>query len=113
MAEQMSEMQVLMTERMNSGTSWTKHKDFDRDGYFVIKNLCDPEELYHPVPELRGQLNYFDKNPENFIGGNHWLENLITLTIGSLQFKNNYSDEIYVYSIKNLQKEMLLGNRGN
>ena len=66
MAEQMSEMQVLMSERMNSGTSWTKNKDFDRDGYFIIKNLCDPEELYHPVPELRGQLNYFDKNPENF-----------------------------------------------
>jgi len=52
------------------------------------------------------QICWLYKNPENFIGGNHWLENLITLTIGSLQFKNNYSDEIYFYSIKNLKKEL-------
>ena len=58
------------------------------------------------VNSLWIQICWLYKHPENFIGGNHWLENLITLTIGSLQFKNYYSDEIYIYSIKNLQKEL-------
>ena len=32
----------------------------------VVKDLWDPEELYHPVPEQKGQYNYWDKNPEHF-----------------------------------------------
>ena len=66
MAEVMNEMQILFSERENSDTAWTNNKDFDKDGYFVIKDLWDPEELYHPVPNIRGQLNYVDKNPEHF-----------------------------------------------
>ena len=46
-------------ERVNTGTSWTKHESFDKDGYFVVKNLWDVNELYHPVPEERGQINYY------------------------------------------------------
>ena len=55
-----------MQERTNSGTAWTRNETFEKDGYIVLKDLWDPEELYHPVPELRGQLNYFDQNPEHF-----------------------------------------------
>jgi len=55
----MTEEDLLFQERINTGTSWTKNEDFDRDGYFVVKNLWDPEELYHPVPMERGQINYF------------------------------------------------------
>lgn len=66
MAEQMSELQLMTQERMNTGTSWTRNEKFDKDGYLVVKNLWDPQELYHPLPEIRGQLNYWDKNPENF-----------------------------------------------
>lgn len=46
-------------ERVNTGTSWTKHESFDKDGYFVVKNLWNVDELYHPVPEERGQINYY------------------------------------------------------
>jgi hypothetical protein len=53
-------------ERLQSGTAWTRNEKFDKDGYLVVKDLWDPEELYHPVPNLRGQLNYWDKNPEHF-----------------------------------------------
>ena len=43
-----------------------RNDDFEKDGYLVIKDLWNPEELYHPVPDLRGQLNYWDKNPEHY-----------------------------------------------
>jgi|TARA_B100000085_G_scaffold67727_1_gene60498 hypothetical protein len=66
MAEQMNEMQLMFQERKNAGTAWTRNEQFDKDGYLVIKDLWDPEELYHPVPEHTGQYNYSDKNPENF-----------------------------------------------
>ena len=66
MAEEMTEMQVILQEKRNSGTAWTRNKKFDKNGYLVVKDLWDPEELYHPVPELRGQLNYWDKDPTHF-----------------------------------------------
>ena len=66
MAEGMTEMEVLVQERRNTGTTWTRNEDFDKDGYLKIKDLWAPEELYHPLPDLRGQLNYWDKNPEHF-----------------------------------------------
>ena len=66
MAEQMTEHDILVQERLNTGTSWTRNEDFDKDGYFVIRNLWDPEELYHPVPNIRGQLNYWDRDPDHF-----------------------------------------------
>tara|TARA_B100000287_G_scaffold152028_1_gene143754 strand:+ start:42 stop:770 length:729 start_codon:yes stop_codon:yes gene_type:complete len=62
----MTERDVLLQERNTTGTAWTRNEDFDKDGYLVIKDLWDPEELYHPVPDMRGQLNYWDNNPRNF-----------------------------------------------
>ena len=66
MAEQMTELQLMLQERTNSGTAWTRNEKFEKDGYLVVKDLWDPEELYHPVPEEKGQYNYWDKNPEHF-----------------------------------------------
>ena len=66
MAEPMSEVDILFVERQNTGSSWTNNTQFDKDGYLVIKDLWDPAELYYPLPELRGQLNYVDDNPDHF-----------------------------------------------
>jgi hypothetical protein len=66
MAEQMTEMDLMMQERRNSGTAWTRNEFFEKNGYLVIKDLWDAEELYSPVPEQTGQYNYWDKNPEHF-----------------------------------------------
>ena len=66
MAEQMNEEQLLHQERMNTGTSWTRNEHFDRDGYLVVKNLWDKDELYHPLPDIRGQLTYWNDNLEHF-----------------------------------------------
>ena len=66
MAEQMNELQLMFQEKLNTGTAWTRNEKFDKDGYLVVKDLWDAEQLYHPLPELRGQLNYWDNNVENF-----------------------------------------------
>ena len=66
MAEGMTEQQIMFQEKKNTGTTWTRNKEFDKNGYLKVENLWDPEELYHPVPELRGQLNYWDKDPTHF-----------------------------------------------
>ena len=61
MAEQMSELQLQWQERTNTGTAWTRNDSFEKNGYLVIKDLWNPDELYHPLPEVRGQLNYWGK----------------------------------------------------
>ena len=57
----MTELQLTMQERRNTGTAWTRNESFEKNGYLVVKDLWDPEELYHPVPEQKGQYNYYDK----------------------------------------------------
>ena len=66
MAEQMTEEQLVFQEKFNSGTSWTRNESFEKNGYLVVKNLWDPEELYHSVPNERGQFNYFGPKPNQF-----------------------------------------------
>lgn len=58
--------QMLMQERNNTGTSWTKNEEFDQNGYFVVKNICDPKDLYFSLPKERGQINYWGKNKDQF-----------------------------------------------
>ena len=57
----MTEEDIIKSELEHSGTSWTRNKDFDKNGFLVLKDLYDPQELFHPVPEIRGQLNYRSK----------------------------------------------------
>ena len=66
MAEQMTEVQLMFQERQSTGTAWTNNKKFEKDGYLVIKDLWDPEELYHPVPDMKGMVNYWGKNTDQF-----------------------------------------------
>ena len=62
----MSQQQIAFQEKFNTGTAWTRNEEFDKNGYFIVKDLWDPEELYYPLPRERGQLNYWDDNPEHF-----------------------------------------------
>ena len=57
---------IINQERQNTGTTWTRNKKFDENGYLVVKNLWDPQELCHPVPEPKGQYHYFNRNPDIF-----------------------------------------------
>ena len=65
MEEGMTEQDVIMQERFNNGTSWTRNEDFEKNGYLKVKDLWDPEELYHPVPSVRGRFDYWDRNPDH------------------------------------------------
>ena len=66
MAEKMTEEQLGNQERLNSGTAWTRNDKFEKDGYLVVKNLWDAEDLYHPLPDIKGQLNYWSKDVTQF-----------------------------------------------
>ena len=66
MAEQMTEEQLGNQERQNSGTAWTRNDKFEKDGYLVVKDLWDAEDLYHPLPDIKGQLNYWSKDVTQF-----------------------------------------------
>ena len=54
----MKENEILQQEYDNHGTTWTRNKFFDENGYLIVKKLYEPKELFHKVPEVRGQLNY-------------------------------------------------------
>jgi len=45
-------------ERANTFSARTNNKEFDEKGYLLIKNLCNPKDLYCDPPEKRGQFNY-------------------------------------------------------
>ena len=66
MAEEMSEMQLMFQEKVNTGTAWTRNDQMEKDGYLVVKDLWDPEDLYFPLPEIKGQLNYWDMDVSHF-----------------------------------------------
>jgi hypothetical protein len=66
MVEHMTEEQLLWQERINAGTAWTRNESFEKNGYLIIKNLWDLEELYHPLPEERGQISYWGKKVDQF-----------------------------------------------
>jgi hypothetical protein len=63
---EIDEKRLLEIERANIGSSWTRNEDFDKNGCLVIKDLYNPEILYHPLPEMRGQLNYRSKDLDDF-----------------------------------------------
>ena len=50
--------ELTRSEYENHGTSWTRNEFFDTNGYLIIKNLCDPKKLFHPVPKERGLFNW-------------------------------------------------------
>ena len=36
--EDMSDVQLMFQEKMNTGTTKTNNKQFEKDGYFVVKD---------------------------------------------------------------------------
>ena len=64
MAEMMTAEQLGIQERTNAGTAWTRNDKFEKDGYLVVKDLWDAEDLYHPLPDIKGQLNYYSNSKD-------------------------------------------------
>ena len=65
----MPEMTIEMVhefEKISTGTSPTNNSNFDRDGYFPVKNLFDSKKLFRPVPLERGQIRYWGNKDDQF-----------------------------------------------
>ena len=52
------------------------------------------------------QIYWLYKNQESYLGGNHYLENLISLIIGSLNFSGGKANQIYQESLENLKNQL-------
>ena len=67
-----TELEVRTIERERSGTSWTRNEKYEKDGYYVVRDLYNPEELYHPLPRERGLLRYRGRDVSlyDYEGGN-------------------------------------------
>lgn len=109
--------EILEYEYDNHGTSWTRNEFFDTNGYLILKNLCDPEKLFHPVPEERGLFNWKGSNEldkftheevENQVNGSvarYWhpqyrkihskIRSTIELVIGRKLYNTYYYDRFY------------------
>ena len=57
--EKQTELEVLLKEMENLGTSWTRNKFFDDNGYLILKKLCHPEKLFSEVPDKKGKMSYW------------------------------------------------------
>ena len=53
-----NEMDLILHEKQNADTTWTNNDEMEKSGYTIVRNLWDPEELYHPLPYDRGQTHY-------------------------------------------------------
>ena len=66
MSEQMSLKDIELQEKFNTGTSKTNHESFEKNGYLVIKDLWNPDELYRENTNEEGQKNYWGKREDQF-----------------------------------------------
>lgn len=102
MAEQMTFDELRFKERLNSGTSITGHEEFDANGYLIVKNLWDAEELFREVPTLRGQISYSGNEYEHLP-----LENQVE---GSLAVYG-HPQYRYIHSGIRLKLEKIIGKK--
>ena len=58
------------------------------------------------INSLWQQLSWLFHNREIYLGGNHWIENLVSLIIGSLQFEGKKARNIFQYAMRNLEYEL-------
>ena len=58
MSESTNLQELFHQEFINSYTSITDHEKFDKDGYLVLKKLCNPKDIFCEPPSQKGQYNY-------------------------------------------------------
>lgn len=57
----MIEENIEFYEKSCTGSSPTKNEIFDKNGYLILRNLCDVSKFNKEVPSNRGQLYYNNK----------------------------------------------------
>ena len=93
--------------KLGIGDGWHSYTISIRIRNWIIFFRICPDLLNQKIIDsMWKQICWLYSNKEDYIGGNHWLENLISLLIGSLQFEGKKSKEIFEFSFKNLEKEL-------
>lgn len=113
----MNEEEIFYRENINTGTSKTKNELFEKNGYLILKNLCNPDLLYEDVPEERGLISYlgsldkFNHSEENQVKGSlaryshpyykeahYQIKTSIEKIIGKKLYQTYYYDRFYFYN---------------
>lgn len=72
--------------------SKTNNEIFDNQGYLVVRDLWNPEELYRKVPSKGGQIHYWGKKLNEFTyAGEDTQVNGATCCYNHPQYRNIYS----------------------
>ena len=98
----MTEEEIALIELKESGTSWTRNESFDNNGFLYLKNIFDSKKLYHPLPDERGQINYWGKKLDQF--DNEGVEKQVE---GSL---SRYSHHIQPHMVHTPESHLWLSN---
>ena len=61
----MPEANCAFLERKYTTTSYTNNKEFDKNGFLIVKDMWDPQELYCELPNIRGKIDYVYSNDIN------------------------------------------------
>ena len=99
--------EVLKQEFVNHNTTTTKNEEIEKDGYVVVKNLWNPEELYYPLPKERGRLLFFG-SIEKFTYDAEDYQGIP----GSL-LRNNHPQYKKIYNAIRLKVEKIIGRKLN
>ncbi len=57
---------ILKKERENTGTAWTYNDEFERNGFLVLKKLCDPDKLHRKYTGDTGTYTWWGKGDKEY-----------------------------------------------
>jgi hypothetical protein len=89
---------------MNKNISWTYNEEFEKNGFFIIKNLCDPSLLYSEVPneDFKNKVLLYDNRNKTYsIQENH------PCCFGSISRRNFPLYEQFQFSIKPIIEDFI------
>ena len=97
----------ILNNRIGVGDGWHSYTISIRIRNWILLFSACPELLNEKnLGSLWHQICWLNFNKEDYLGGNHWLENLISLIIGSLHFQGDMANYIFHKSIEDLEDEL-------
>lgn len=89
------------------GAGWHSYTTALRTRNWIWLLRCCPSlATQERTTSLWQQLLWLESHPEHGLGGNHWLENLIALAIGGVQFEGDRAKEMHRRSLTLLAREL-------
>ena len=97
----------IENNKLGKGDGWHSYTISLRiRNWILIIRSCPEFDKQKYIDSIWLQICWLYSHKEDYLGGNHWLENLISLLIGSLQFEGEKAERIFQYSFKELEKEL-------